>query len=256
MIQEFTVGKRTFKAHVEGRLTRFWNLVEQGRWEPATFEVFARHISPGSAYADIGAWIGPTALYAAHIAGEVHAFEPDPAAYAALAANLRLNPELASRIKAVNAAVADHDGVLPMASPGDPGMSETSSLLVNEGDAFEAPALDAARLFADTLGHVEFVKMDIEGGEYATIPAMKDFLDSKKPVVLLSLHPQNLGHELPEGERIRLVEQSTRKVLDVFRGYGRVQAVTNRQILPAPIVEEYLASGKYSDVGDSLLFLP
>lgn len=256
MKKEFHVGQFSFRAHIEERLTKFWNLVEKGRWEPATFEVFQRHIRPGCAYADIGAWIGPTALFVANIAGEVHAFEPDPAAYKSLTANLKLNPELASRIKAVNAAVADFTGTLAMAAPGDPGMSETSSLLVNEGDAFEASALDAARLFGGELNHVEFVKMDIEGGEYATIPAMKDYLESRKPVVLLSLHPQNLGHGLPEAERAMLVEQSTRKVLNVFKGYDSVQAVTNKQILPAPAVEAYFEKGKYSDVGDSLLFLP
>lgn len=256
MIKEFHVGRFSFKARVQKRLARFWNLVEQGRWEPATFEVFEKHLRPGRACADIGAWIGPTALFAAHIAGEVHAFEPDPAAFDELTANLELNPELGRRITAVNAAVADFQGVLPMAAPGEPGMSETSSLLAGKGETFEAPALDAAELFADKLNHVEFVKMDIEGGEYATIPAMKEYLEKKTPVVLLSLHPQNLGRGLPEADKALLVEQKTTAVLDCFREYAKVQAVTNREILPAPAVEKYFASGAYSDVGDSLLFLP
>ncbi|WP_147822030.1 FkbM family methyltransferase [Salidesulfovibrio onnuriiensis] len=256
MKKVFHVGRFSFRAHVRERLARFWDLVEQGRWEPATFEAFERYIRPGCAFADIGAWIGSTALFAAHIASEVHAFEPDPAAFATLTANLDLNPELAPRIRAINAAVADFEGELPMAAPGRQGMSETSSLLAGAGETFTAPALDAAKLFANGLSHVEFVKMDIEGGEYATIPAMKQFLEDRKPVVLLSLHPRNLGIGLAEAERTSLVEHKTTAVLDAFRGYGRVQTVTSREILPAPAVERYFEKGEYADAGESLLFLP
>jgi len=256
MIKKFHVGQFSFRAHVQNRLARFWNLVEQGRWEPATFEVFERYLRPGGIAADIGAWIGATTLFAAHITGEIHAFEPDPSAFEALTANLALNPDLAARIRPVNAAVADFDGKLRLSSHGELGMSVTSSLLAGRGETVEARAVNAAKLFATDLSQVEFVKMDIEGGEYAVIPAMREYLEARKPVVLLSLHPQNLGHDLPEAERTRLVKRSTKDVLDAFASYERVQAVTNRGILPAPAVEHYFETGVFGLADDSLLFLP
>jgi len=46
-------------------------------------------------------------------------------------------------------------------------------------------------------GKIDFIKMDIEGGEVVVIPAMHDYLEEHKPLLHLSLHPAFL----PEDER-------------------------------------------------------
>lgn len=61
---------------------------------------------------DIGANIGDTALYYASKGARVRALEPDPENFSALLANLELNPELASRIVPIQAAVGE-DGAVP-----------------------------------------------------------------------------------------------------------------------------------------------
>lgn len=256
MQKTFTVSGRSFAAHVEPKLEKFWNLLAANRWEPATFQVFEKHIRPGSTVADVGAWIGPTALFAAHIAGTVHAFEPDHTAFKALEANLALNPELARNIELHRAALTDFDGTVSMTSPGQAGMSESSTLLDHGDTTFEVPAVDAARLFADELNAVEFVKMDIEGGEYETIPAMGDFITDRKPTVLLSLHPHNLGLDLNDEQRNDYVRAKTATILHAFRGYDAAFRVTAREIIPAPDVRRFLHSGGYADPGDCLLLLP
>ena len=79
----------------------FWKLVGTGGWEKDTFEVLRFFLEgrPTDSYVDFGAWIGPTALYAAHYSRHVYAIEPDPMAYSALVANAEKNIHLARSIR-------------------------------------------------------------------------------------------------------------------------------------------------------------
>ena len=58
----------------------FWSGVNDGRWEPDTFRLFDRVLMPNWRFVDIGAWVGPTALYAARKVATVDAYECDPVA--------------------------------------------------------------------------------------------------------------------------------------------------------------------------------
>jgi hypothetical protein len=64
----------------------FWKSVERGEWEPYTFSVLDRFVTPETTVIDIGAWIGPVTLYAAKTAKHVFAIEPDPVAFKELSA--------------------------------------------------------------------------------------------------------------------------------------------------------------------------
>src|SRR6185295_3331065 len=72
----------------------FWGEWERGTWEPGTREAIESHVTPGSTYVDIGAWIGPTVLWAAPIAARVLALEPDPVAYLLLVENTKHLPNV------------------------------------------------------------------------------------------------------------------------------------------------------------------
>ena len=82
----------------------FWNAYAEG-WERDTLAAIAEFLPMGGVHLDIGAWIGPTLLFAAARAREAHGFEPDPAAYAKLRRNVALNPELDARIRIKRAAL-------------------------------------------------------------------------------------------------------------------------------------------------------
>lgn len=58
-----------------------------GRWEPDTHDILKQHLPPGSLFIDVGAWIGPVTRWALDMHANVHAYEPDPIAYAALRIN-------------------------------------------------------------------------------------------------------------------------------------------------------------------------
>src|SRR5262245_51934695 len=58
----------------------FWKLYKSGVWEPGTKAFMKRFLKPGDLFVDIGAWIGPTALWAVECGAHVIAIEPDPVA--------------------------------------------------------------------------------------------------------------------------------------------------------------------------------
>ncbi|GAB7022337.1 FkbM family methyltransferase [Salidesulfovibrio brasiliensis] len=251
MLRRFSINGRSLSADVTPRYEKFWALFAQERWEPATFEVFEQHLEPGAHYVDVGAWIGPTLLYAAHIAGQCTAFEPDPVAYCALEANIRHNPELAERCTLRHAALTTRDGTIKLTPPHGAGKSETSCLLPSSDNTFEAEALNASRVFPAEMADAAFIKMDIEGGEYDTIPAMTGFLRSAKPVVLLSLHPNHLS----QAGRDPVSESS--RLLESFSGYGSVYSVGRDALGPAPEIRDSLDGMPLTVAPQgTLLFLP
>ncbi len=58
----------------------FW-LEKYSSWEPGTFKVLDQYLSKDKDYLDIGAWVGPTAIYGSFISRKVVAVEPDPVAH-------------------------------------------------------------------------------------------------------------------------------------------------------------------------------
>ena len=176
--------------------SKFWRKASEGAWEPETFAVLDRYLSPDRDYLDIGAWIGPTVLYGARKARHVWCFEPDPTAFRHLAWNLDLNE--IRNVSAFGVALSDQFGIARMASVrGEPGDSTTSLLndaehgtdaLTIAWDQFEA---------ANDLSRVSLVKMDIEGAEFFVLPTLITWLLATRPALYLSLH----SPLLPDGER-------------------------------------------------------
>lgn len=175
----------------------FWDKVNGCRWEPETFRTLDRLLTPDSIYCDIGAWIGPTVLYAARRCRQVYCFEPDRVAYAALLDNIRLNA--LENVLPFNLALAAESGLKRMASPRGKRGDSMTSLLVPEGRrGMEVLCLQWSRWLELVNTPVfDVIKMDVEGGEFTLLPTMGEYLQQHRPHLYLSLHP----HLLPEGER-------------------------------------------------------
>jgi FkbM family methyltransferase len=170
----------------------FWERVNSGAWEPETFELFDRHLSPETTMLDIGGWIGPTALYAANRAKQVFAFEPDPTAFAVLRANRDANPRLAG-LEVIHAAVSTHDGEIRIAPREAPGDSGSSILFADINDAWTVPARRLDTFLAER--RIEgplFLKVDVEGYEYELLPALVTQLRGYRYTAVVSLHPSLL----------------------------------------------------------------
>lgn len=215
----------------------FWEKVAAGDWERGTLRFFERAlgtVGPEAVCVDVGAWVGPTALFAAQFCGRVFAVEPDPAAYERLLANLRMNA--AANIAPCHAAIAPADGRVALANRRHFGNSMTRAQLStvdDDGDGGGGGGGDGStgdlggnratvlglRLatFIDWLGiaRIDLLKIDIEGGEFDLLPALLALPMRLRPVVHLSLHAP-LFAESERTERLAAVAELASQYAHIY----------------------------------------
>ena len=204
----------------------FWAAFNSGAWEEETLRLFDHCLSRETVHLDVGAWIGPTLLYAAGRAGLAFAFEPDPQAYRTLAENVALNPLLGT-MRTFPFAIASRHGQSRMGSKAGQLGDSMSSLLFADSpsnwtaelrkiEEFEGEWPPGARLF---------LKIDIEGGEYELLPHLRNFILRRRPTICLSLHPHFFMLPYMGSGRLRQLIGETRLLINfrrfmtVFRHY-------------------------------------
>ena len=197
MLGYYPTSIRGFKFKLDPYHIGFWRSVGRDKWEPQTYKIMSRFISADTIYCDVGAWIGPTVVYAAKICKKVICFEPDPYAYQYLRWNIDLN-EL-HNVTSFSIALSNQTSIQRMTSFGGSLGDSMTSLLNNsrESNAVDVLALkwDAFISLSKT-EKIDFLKIDIEGGEFALLPTMRDYLSLYKPIVYLSTHAPFLDVEL------------------------------------------------------------
>ncbi|MGE0128186.1 MAG: FkbM family methyltransferase [Blastocatellales bacterium] len=214
----------------------FWRRLENNVWEPGTFKVFDHFLDRDTTYIDIGAWIGPTLLYAAQRSKASYAFEPDPVAFEELSRNLRSNDEATwrRRIQIYHQAVDHQAGTLRLGNPSGGGNSMTSVLFSGESSSWEVEKISLADFFAehDLRAGKVFVKMDIEGGEYQLLPHLRELFSQPDLVLYLSVHPWLLGLlalNLPD-KADHLPSKIRRRLLIVARHLRLLRALPFRHL--------------------------
>jgi FkbM family methyltransferase len=200
----------------------WWRRASLNRWEPHTFEILDRLLDQNRVFLDIGAWIGPTTLYASKRCREVLCLEPDRTAYEHLLLNLRLNG--LRNVIPFNVALADTDSMQMMGSFSGQGGDSFTSLLAhtNGGDAFPVMGM-RWQTWLDLCKppKIDVIKVDIEGGEFSLLPSMTSYLAQNKPALYLSIHAPYLD---PSRRR-----ESLQRVVDIMRIYRQC---LNEQFLP------------------------
>ncbi len=147
---------------------------------------------------------------------------------------------LAPKITCINAALAGESGNINLYRRYCFGDS-TASLIPTLSDKNYCQIQAVTIYDLVTKHHIEnvnFIKMDIEGGEYALIPCLCEFLKTHKPTLYLSLHPGFLGehvnliasqHGLSSDQPIA----QTEKLLDSLQFYRHIY-----DILGNPVTRE------------------
>jgi FkbM family methyltransferase len=156
------VGPESFRFENIARPEYAWwaHEARRGRWERAVIGRVTAALRPGDVFFDVGAYLGPFTLLAAHIVGpqgRVIAFEPDPVPRAVLERNVAING--ASNVEVVPFAVGDHDGSVRFSASGD----SVAHVVPAGGIEVRQVTLDgfcAEREITPTV-----IKVDIEGGE-------------------------------------------------------------------------------------------
>lgn len=165
----------------------FW-LEKYSSWEPGTFKVLDEYLSKDKDYLDIGAWVGPTAIYGSFISRKVVAVEPDPVAHKILQKNIEINS--IKNIDVINKAASKLENAFlePSNFFGD-SMTRVSERS-NGSNSIETIGLDELI----SMGDFSLIKIDIEGHEFSLIKEYIDTLNICKMPLLLSVHGPFFGN--------------------------------------------------------------
>jgi len=140
---------------------------------------------------DAGSCFGDTALaFAASVGytGRVYTFDMVPLHLNILQQNLKMNPQLASRVEIVGYGLSDISNVLPEARPSESAISGSiqPDARLEDGN-FPVRSIDD--LMNDgRVQHVDFIKMDIEGSELAALHGAEQTLRKFKPNLAISIY--------------------------------------------------------------------
>ncbi len=131
---------------------------------------------------DVGANVGSHTLAFARYAEHVFAFEPQPAIYYALCANLLIN--VVSNVTPVNIALGNRIGTATMHSIA-PRFPHASA---GEGIGFGELAVSIRTLDSLSLPKVDFIKIDCEHSEFMVISGAVETLEKYHPTVYVEIH--------------------------------------------------------------------
>ncbi|MEN3930595.1 FkbM family methyltransferase [Microvirga sp. W0021] len=172
----------------------FWDKFCKGLWEPETLSLIDDLLAPDTTFIDIGAWVGPTSLWASFTAKRVIALEADPVALSQFRSNLLANPTLADHIEVIAKALYPKNEPVFMRANRKPGDSMSSILLASQPQP-EKPVWQVQPITpSEVLALMEpdediILKMDIEGGEYSLLSEIVPLLLQTR-AFLISFHRQ------------------------------------------------------------------
>jgi len=160
-----------------------------GSYEYQKQRLFSERIKPGSTVYDIGAHSGFYSLLAAEIVGpqgKVFSFELLPRNIGFLKKHIQMNGYV--NIEVVEAAVSDRDGTALFKEAES---SLMGCLSPDGGLEVRTVRLDSL-LSQAKLPAPQYIKMDIEGGEYGALRGAEQLLRTHKPTIFLATHGEAL----------------------------------------------------------------
>ena len=164
-----------------------------GAFECNEIEFMQRWVKPGDTVVDVGANIGYiSAILAGAVGskGKIYAFEPNPIIFPQLRTLAKAS---AGRIEAFQSAITDksENGVTDFYIVSDHSMW-SSTVIEGDGsglDRIQVPSISLSEFIANGgLSRVDFIKIDVEGGEADVLRGASQFLtDGGKPIIMCEL---------------------------------------------------------------------
>lgn len=159
-------------------------IIREGIWEPSETKAVVDHVKAGNVVVDVGANIGYfTAILSKLVGdtGKVFAFEPHPHNFGILERTLKENA--CKNVNASNVAIADKEGFSKLfVSPNNSGDHRSYDSEDGRSSIFTiVTTLDAVLRGTS----VDFIKMDIQGGEGLALLGMNKILKKNPRIKLL-----------------------------------------------------------------------
>jgi FkbM family methyltransferase len=170
------------------------------RYELLTARAMKSMLRPGQTFWDIGAFVGWFSLFAYTLIGgngRIVSFEPAPDMFAFLARNL----SGLANAKAIHCGIGNTDAIAPFPAQG----GSSAASFVEAATRIGNPCLPAAPIEhvlvpikrVDTLilelgSTPDVLKIDVEGYELEVLRGSKRLLASRKPALIMEVHPPQL----------------------------------------------------------------
>jgi FkbM family methyltransferase len=187
-------NKCSFKVVDKPRIKRttFWKKYNKKKWEDKSLSLMDYFLKQDSTFIDLGAWIGPYSLYASCLCSKVYSVEPDPQAFKMLSENVSLNPFMKDKIHLFNGGIGEKNGNEILYNR-ENSFGNSMSTMIGDTDE-NCNKVEVPFVTFDTfvekqnITSCDFLKIDIEGGEYAIFKTLENFLREYKPALLISIH--------------------------------------------------------------------
>ena len=163
-----------------------WDDIQNGVWEPQTFKILKSFVGITDFVFEVGVDAAQTTLFTSVISGGVIALDPIPWSISNLNGCVDINPSLKNKVVALHGALSNTRGVT-MFTKGSKLFDDVHFTISDPKVLVKTYLInDIEEIFQKK---ITFINMDIEGGEYICLPAMREWLIARKPKLLLSLHP-------------------------------------------------------------------
>lgn len=239
--------------------------MERSKFEPHVFDLMDNMLESESIFLDIGCSVGPFTLYASTFCRGVIACDPDPVVFSVLGDNIELNQKNQSKIIAKQVAISSETGTTNLHARRGFGASSTR-LLRSIRDEFHEDSVQCMNLLdlLDSVGEsrIDFIKIDIEGGEFDLLRSWKKVLrDVGYPTVYVEFHyPRlresifyNKGYSLFVSRVIMAIEKKvglmffkseTKRIMssafEAFQEYGKIELSEYGRISYGDLIENPL----------------
>ena len=211
-----------------------------------------KEIHSGDIVVDIGAHIGYYTLQFANLVGptgKVYAFEPEPKNFELLKKNVQINKY--DNVVLIQKIVSDKDGIVEFfISKYD---SIGNKLFKSNGEhgtkehAIKMESITLDEYFKDSKEKIDFIKMDIQGGEGKATLGMKNFLKKNNPKIIQEWWPDGIKqNHMNSEDHLKFLQQ-------IGYHFYEIDAAEKKSVLPITI-EQLLEKYPDSIIEDINLF--
>ena len=219
-----------------------------GIHEKIITNLIKKEIHSGDVVLDIGAHIGYYTLQFANLVGstgKVYAFEPEPKNFELLKKNVQINKY--DNVVLIQKIVSDKDGIVEFFVSKLDSIGNKLFKSEESADSIKIESTTLDEYFKDSKEKIDFVKMDIQGGEGKATLGMKNFLKKNNPKIIQEWWPDALkqNHTNPE-DHLKFLQHIGYK-------FYEIDSTVKKNILPITI-EQLLEKYPNSLIEDINLF--